>query len=198
MTLKSFLEYLLLEKNYSVHTVAAYERDLLGFSEFIKEQELGELDEVVYAMVRDWIVFLSSKAVSNKTINRKMASLKAYYSFLQKTGNIEVNPLANHKSLKVPKAVTVPFSENEMALLLDADVVEHDFVSIRDRLIVELLYGTGIRRAELISLQIAGVDLESKTIKVLGKQNKERYLPLLEGSLCLFKKVSSVKENNSC
>jgi len=123
---------------------------------------------------------LVDQGVSNRTINRKISSLKTYYKFLLKTGQIENNPLAKHKALKTSKKLQIPFSIDEVEDVLRFLNKAKDFESLRDKLIIELFYGTGIRRIELINLKISDVDIESGQIKVLGKRNKERYLPLLE------------------
>ncbi len=177
----SFLEYLTLEKNYSNHTIIAYQNDLYAFRDFCEiEIGLSDLKEVHYNHIRSFIVKLVSQGISNRSINRKLSTLKSYYKFLQKIQQVEVNPLANHKSLKVAKKVQVPFNKCEVEnvfLLLNQQ--EQTFTAIRDKLIVELLYSTGIRRIELIGLQLSDFDAHKKTIKVLGKRNKERILPLL-------------------
>jgi len=174
-----FIDYISFEKKYSVHTVNAYKRDLEIFQEFCyREYASTVIESSDYVEIRSWIVCLVSTGLSNRTINRKVSSLNSFYKFLQRTDQIENNPLATHKSLKVAKRVQVPFSENEISeVLLGFD--ENDFVSLRDKLLVELLYSTGIRREELIGLTHASVDLNNNMIKVLGKRNKERYVPLL-------------------
>lgn len=179
MPFSQFLEYLQLEKKYSPHTLKAYKADLNSFAEFLSSQlEEDNLVQVNYSQVRSWIVFLVSKGISNQSINRKISSLKAYYRFLLKTKQIEFSPLAKHRALKASKKVQVPFSETEVAYVLDA-IDAKDFSSIRDKLIIELFYATGIRRAELIEIKINDLDLNSNILKVLGKRNKERYIPLL-------------------
>ena len=182
MSLNPFLEYLNLEKNYSKHTVLAYEKDVTAFFVFLKEN-YGEEDpiSVAYAQIRAWIVSLVDAGVSNQSVNRKVSSLKAYYKFLLKVGDVAISPLVKHKSLKVSKRVQIPFSEKEVGLVLQDLRETQDFVSLRDLLMVELLYGTGMRRAELIDLTLGSVDFSQKTLKVLGKRNKERLIPLLPG-----------------
>lgn len=180
MALQSFISYLSLEKNYSEHTVKAYAKDISAFAEFcFDEYELQDIDEVDYSLIRNWIVHLVDSEVSNRSINRKIASLKAYYKFLQRIGKIGANPLAQHRALKTAKKIEVPFSEVEMEKVLSQIEFGDDFEGSRDRLIVELLYTTGIRRAELINLKMADVDLSNSLLKVLGKRNKERIVPLL-------------------
>ncbi|UWY30234.1 tyrosine-type recombinase/integrase [Flavobacterium sp. TR2] len=177
---EAFSDYLLLEKKYSSHTVGAYLNDIMSFESFIKESFGQEsIDLVNYSQVRSWIVFLVDREISNVSINRKMASLKAFYKFLLKAKQIEVNPMLKHKSLKTPKVVQVPFSEKELKDLLDLIEVPVGFEEIRDKLIVEMFYVTGMRRAELIHLMVKNVDRSGGVIKVLGKRNKERIIPIL-------------------
>ena len=178
--LKAFQEYLQLEKNYSLHTVTAYGNDLLFFQEFLKnifDQDL--LENVNYSMIRSWIVSMVDTGISNSSVNRKIASLKAFYKFLLKTKQIESSPLLKHKSLKTPKKLQIPFSENELDMVLNNLKFPEGYEGIRDKLIIDLFYTTGIRRIELINLKMQNVDLHSGTLKVLGKRNKERIVPII-------------------
>ncbi|AXB56775.1 tyrosine-type recombinase/integrase [Flavobacterium fluviale] len=176
----AFRDYLLLEKKYSPHTVGAYLNDILSFESFVSESfDQDNIDAVNYSHVRSWIVFLVDQDVSNVTVNRKMASLKAFYKFLLKSKQIEVNPMLKHKSLKTPKVVQVPFSEKELKDLLVEIEVPVGFEEVRDKLVIEMFYVTGMRRAELIHLMIKNVDRSAGVIKVLGKRNKERIIPIL-------------------
>ncbi len=182
-SIKQFQDYLSLEKKYSKHTVNAYVNDLNEFLGFTKiEFELESLNQVNYSQIRNWIVNLSNNGLSNLSINRKISALKAYFKFLQKINQIQTNPLIKHKSLKTPKKVQVPFSNKELDLMLNNFEFTNDFEGIRNKLIIELFYVTGIRRAELINLKINNVDLISDTIKVIGKRNKERIIPILSKS----------------
>ncbi|MHC0446216.1 tyrosine-type recombinase/integrase [Flavobacterium sp. 3-218] len=177
---EAFSDYLLLEKKYSSHTVGAYLNDIMSFESFLKESfDQENADLVNYSQVRSWIVFLVDQNISNVSINRKMASLKAFYKFLLKTKQIEINPMLKHKSLKTPKVIQIPFSEKELQDLLTVIDVPVGFEEIRGKLIVEMFYVTGMRRAELIHLMIKNVDRSNNTIKVLGKRNKERIIPIL-------------------
>jgi integrase/recombinase XerC len=181
MSLEAFLSYLSLEKNYSAHTVKAYNKDISDFKVFCLETyDVSDIDDVSYNLVRSWIIGLVNATISNRTINRKIASLKAYYRFLQRIGRIDANPLAKHKALKTSKKLEIPFSEVEMHTLLRQISFDKGFKGKRDKLIIELLYTTGIRRAELINLKLSDVNVVARTIKVLGKRNKERIVPLLE------------------
>ena len=179
MSIPQFKDYLLLEKNYSLHTIKAYEADLLSFQEFLStEFEYSDLKEVDYSQIRNWIVFLSESDISNRSINRKISSLKSYYRFLQKVGELAISPLQKHRPLKMAKKVQVPFSKVEVVNVIN-DIDTHSFEGIRDKAIIELFYSAGLRRIELINLQLVDLDLVGRNIKVLGKRNKERYLPLL-------------------
>src|SRR5690625_1942107 len=180
MYIEEFIAYLTHEKNYSAHTIQAYERDLCDFADYLqKDSSEVEIDEVAYTNIRYWIVHLVDSGISNRTVNRKMASLKAYFSFIQQIGIRDNNPLAHHRPLKVNHKVQVPFSQKEMKKALDQSVDYSDFNAVRNLLIIGLLYATGIRRAELISLYKSAVQVESRTIRVIGKGNKERLTPLL-------------------
>ena len=179
MSYSHFLEYLLLEKKYSPLTVKAYEADLKSFALFINE-EFGQegLPGVHYSQIRSWIIKLVEHGLNNRSINRKISSLKAFYRFLLTTGQIEINPLAAHKALKTKKSIQVPFSRDEVAAVIKA-IEPEDFKTARDLSIIMMFYATGIRRAELIGIKLGDLDLKNQMVKVLGKRNKERYIPLL-------------------
>ena len=187
MSIESFISYLSLEKNYSPHTITAYRNDLVEFKNYCRQQfQLEEINQVSYNLIRSWIVCLVESGVSNRSVNRKIASLKAYYKFLLRVGILTINPLAKHKALKTSKKIEIPFSEIEMENVISQIPFEDNFEGKRDKLIIELLYTTGIRRAELIGLRVKDVDYQAGTIKVLGKRNKERIIPLLEATKELF------------
>ena len=178
--LKSFQDYLQLEKNYSLHTVNAYVNDLIFFQEFLKNNfEQENLEGVNYSMIRSWIVSMVDNGISNSSVNRKVSSLKSFYKFLLKIKQIESSPLLKHKSLKTPKKIQIPFSEKELDNVLNHIEYPEGFDGIRDKLIIDLFYTTGVRRTELINLKLQNVDLSKNTLKVLGKRNKERILPIL-------------------
>ena len=178
--LKAFQEYLEFEKKYSLHTVNAYVNDLIFFEEFLKNNfESLEFEKVSYAIIRSWIVNMINDGMSNTSVNRKLSSLKSFYKFLLKIKQIEINPLQKHLSLKTPKKIQIPFSEKELDDVLNNLNFPQGFDGVRDKLIIDLFYATGIRRTELINLKIQNIDLKSSTMKVLGKRNKERILPIL-------------------
>jgi len=177
--LQAFRDYLALEKHYSPHTVQAYLRDIEFFADFL-EREFGAvaLTEVVYPQVRAWIVQMVDGGMSATSVNRKVSSLKAFFKFLLKARQIETSPLLKHKALKTPKKVQIPFSEKELDRVLDLLEFDEGFAGIRDKLIIDLFYTTGIRRSELINLKVR--DYSITTLKVLGKRNKERIIPVLD------------------
>ena len=179
MPIQKFIDYLLLEKKYSPQTVLAYQKDIEAFQLFLAQEFTdSEVSKANYAQIRTWIVQLVDRAISNRTVNRKISSLNSYYKFLLKTESINANPLAKHKALKVSKKIQIPFSETEVNTVLEGIDMD-SFEGVRDKLIVELFYSTGIRRIELVQLQLHDVDLSQAHIKVLGKRNKERIVPLL-------------------
>jgi len=179
MSISHFLEYLQSEKKYSLNTVKAYEMDLCSFNEFlVQEFDQSNLLHVNYPQIRNWIVSLVNSGIANRSINRKVSSLKAYYKFLLKTNQIAATPLAGHKALKIKKKVQIPFSEEEIANVIS--IIEPDsFKTSRDITIVTMFYATGVRRSELVGIKLQDLDLENGLIKVLGKRSKERYIPLL-------------------
>ena len=176
----AFRDYLVLEKNYSLHTQKAYCDDVDAFEIFLQEASFEVvLEKVAYSHIRSWVVFLVDSGLNTVSVNRKIASLKAFYKFLMKTKQISVSPLLKHRALKVSKNIQIPFSEKEMNSL---DVFFHDdtdFDSLRGRLMIEMFYATGMRRAEIINLRCKDVNVGAATIKVLGKRNKERIVPML-------------------
>jgi len=203
MPFKDFIDYLRLEKNYSVHTLTAYEKDLQVFLDFAsREYDYKHIKKVPYSVIRSWIVSLVDGGISNRSVNRKVSSLKSYYKFLLKTKQISENPLVKHKALKTSKKVQVPFSEKEINQVIDILEQEAGFEGVRNKLIVELFYATGMRRAELVNLKITDISLSQKNIKVLGKRNKERIIPLLPSILITLeqyleerKRLDSIKDS---
>ena len=195
----AFRDYLQLEKKYSLHTINAYLNDITYFELFNKEHfEQDTIEHVNYSQIRSWIVLLVDESISNVTVNRKIASLKAYYKFLLKIKQIEVSPLLKHKALKTPKKLQTPFSEKELIDVLHRFDESVGFEEIRDKLIIDLFYTTGMRRTELIHLKVSNVNLSGNTLKVLGKRNKERILPVLPiivQQLLAYNKERSSLEN---
>ena len=178
MHLSNFYDYLSKEKNYSSNTVIAYKKDVETFQEFCRVKfELNNLLKVTYPIIREWIINLSEKELSPLSINRKISSLSKYYDFLIKINELKSSPLKNHKRLKVQKKLIIPFSEDEVLKVVD--VFSKNFEGKRNVLIVDMLYSTGVRRDELINIKLNDVLLDENLVKVLGKRNKERLVPLV-------------------
>lgn len=186
---QAYSDYLQKEKNYSLLTLRAYLDDVLAFERYIKDEDVDmALEEVGYSHIRGWIVYLVENGIANNSVNRKISSLKSFYKFLLRSKQIEFTPLQKHKSLKTEKKVQVPFSEKELDDVMTDIEYSDDFEGIRNRVIIELFYTTGIRRAELIGLKMSSYDSGSQTLKVLGKRNKERILPVLDCTALLLSK----------
>lgn len=180
-----FKEYISDEKKYSLHTIIAYENDVHQFFDFIDfDFEKDNIVELDYTCIRNWIVQLKDFGLENKSINRKISSLQLFFKYLLKIDEIKVSPLVKHRSLRVAKREEIPFSEKEIEQVLSC--FENDFSSQRDSLIIELLYATGMRRGELVGLKDSSFDLFNQNVKVLGKRNKERIIPLFPS---LVKKI---------
>lgn len=189
---ESFLKH---EKKYSLHTVTSYMADVRSFLEFCDEvYEIKEPSEVTYTIVRQWIVSLSESQIKVRSINRKISSLRNYFSFLQQQGKVKVSPLLKHKSIKIAKIIHPPVSEAEVSQTLALLSNQHDFESIRNLLIIELLYSSGIRREELITLKGSDISYSDKTMKVTGKRNKQRVIPLLESIVTRMKDYEEIRD----
>lgn len=178
MLLKSFITYLTHEKRYSRHTVTSYQTDLDQFEGYIKSLELDFL-EVKHTNLRSYMVALMEEGSSENTINRKISALRSFYKFLHRSGKIDQNPSVLIKAPKIPKRLPVFVDAQKMDHLLDSDQYFDDsFPSVRDHLVIELLFGTGMRLTELLQLKDSDIDTYSGTIKVMGKRNKERIIPI--------------------
>ncbi|KUJ57197.1 tyrosine-type recombinase/integrase [Chryseobacterium aquaticum] len=190
---EKFLDYLRLEKRYSPHTITSYRRDLDDFHSFYLKTESSE--NVLKAdkkVIRNFIVELSENKISKRSINRKISALRSFYLFLLKLGEIEISPLETITSLKFYAEKQIPMSEEEMELLQNnvMDKVEN----VLDRCIIEVLYQTGIRKAELCGLIFENVNLEVQQLKILGKGNKERYIPISEDLANLLKNYLQIRK----
>ena len=189
MDFSPFFDYLLLEKKYSQRTVIAYKNDLKSFHSFnLLRFDQKNIQSANYSQIRSWIVSLVQNKISNTSINRKVSSLNSYYKFLLKIGEIKINPLHEHKALKTKSTIQLPFSEMEISNVLNPVNFDKSFEGYRDYLIIDLLYSTGVRRQELINLKIQNIDYSNNRIKVIGKRNKERYIPLINSTIVLIDK----------
>ncbi len=184
MPIHKFIEYLEYEKAYSKHTLKAYSTDLQSFQLFL-DCTYPDVDilEVSYKQIRTWIVSLANNELTNRSINRKLSALKSFYKFYEKVQLIESNPMSAHQSLKTQNRIIVPFSKDELEKISSIFGYPKTFETARDHIILELLYTTGMRRSELIHLKTNAIDRSAKAIKVLGKRNKERIIPLLDTTL---------------
>jgi len=195
LSILHFIEYIKFEKKYSPFTITAYKKDLEAFKYFYeKEYKEVDISTIPYTIIRSWIISLVESGITNRTINRKISSLKSYYNYLLKTKQINQSPLRKHQSLKVAKKVNVPFSQKEMFEVLQGFEDAKDFESVRDKLLIELLYSTGMRRSELIDLKNTSIDLSQSIVKVNGKRNKERQIPLLNSVIKSIENYKVQKE----
>ena len=193
MYLSDFKNFIESEKKYSKHTVSAYVNDLEEFNKFLNINRVKLNEKLNYSFVRQWIVELSENGLSTRSINRKISSLKSYFNFLIAINKLNVSPLKLHRNLKVEPKIIIPFNEREMDKVFE--IFNNNSGKLdRDFLIIEILYSTGIRRDELINLKFEDIYFEQGLIKVLGKRNKERLVPVLPNLLSKIKKYSS---NNS-
>lgn len=201
MLIEKFLDYLQLEKNYSSNTLSAYKRDLIQYNNFIIENNGNlEIENADYKIIRSWIVSLVSSNISNRSINRKVSSLKSFYKFLIKTDTIKSSPLKAHSPLKQSKKIQVPFSQEEINSLLDSDFFTNDYKGVLQKSIIAFFYFTGVRRIELINIKESDISLESSTIKVMGKRSKERIIPILpklKKSLKYYREIRSKYNGNT-
>ena len=177
MLFNKFEDYLTFEKKFSVNTTKAYLKDIRDFEIFLAQNETKLSHEINYSFIRQWIVKLSEKKYSKISINRKIASLKSYFNFLVNIGMLNSSPLKAHKNLKSSSKIVIPFSVDEINKVFDS--FDSFDISDRDKLIIEIFYSTGIRREELINIKIDNILFSEKMIKIHGKRNKERMIPML-------------------
>lgn len=181
MPISTFLQYLSAEKRYSKHTLTAYNNDLSNFVEFLNSTfNLKDLKQASPEMVRSWVVELMNNGLSARTVNRKISSLNSFYRHLIIKGEIESNPVKNISTLKSAQRIPVFVEQEQINEYLKAETIDTNFPAFRDKLVIDLLYSTGIRRAELIALTTDSIDFANMTLKVYGKGNKERLIPLSE------------------
>jgi integrase/recombinase XerC len=188
MSISSYLAYLSFEKKGSPHTVKAYKTYLESFQDFLLLNQEGTLIEnVSYSQIRLWIVRLVELGNSTRTVNTKISALRSYFTFLMRIQVISVSPLKEHKALKTASKVALPFSLEEIEAVLDTKIYSQDFKGRTQRTLIGLFYYTGIRRSELIELKRINVNLSKGLMKVIGKRNKERILPLLPEIITVLK-----------
>jgi len=178
--LQSFLNYLEFEKRSSKHTISSYSLDLQGFLSFIDTIKINECTD---KNIRNWIVHLSEQELSPRTINRKLTAVRSFFYFLQKINALSCNPVQKIRSLKTKKRLPFFVEKKSMEVLFDSIDFGEGFLAKRDRVILELLYATGMRRSELLNLHVSSIDFSSNALKVLGKRNKERIIPILDETI---------------
>lgn len=185
---EEFIDYLRYEKRLSLHTVIAYSNDLDQFFIYLKSvYSLDDIKEVNHSVIRSWIVSLMENKIIARSVNRKISTLKSYYKFLLREKLLAVNPMHKIQSPKNPKRLPVFVEESKMNSLIEDVTFENDFEGRRNLLIIEMLYSTGMRRIELVNLKESDINYYNSTVKVLGKRNKERLVPLTSGLVELIK-----------
>lgn len=190
----SFLEYIQFEKRYSDHTLISYRNDLSQFEEHLLKTSSNTITHAHYNDIRSWMVHLVNSGISASSISRKMACLRSYYKYLLREEVIKESPMVKVKSPKIKKQLPVFVQEDNILDLLDKFQFTADFSGQRDKLILELLYGTGIRLSELIELKESDCNLHARTIKVLGKRNKQRIIPINNSLYNLIKNYQTLKK----
>ncbi|RFZ95402.1 integrase [Mucilaginibacter conchicola] len=208
MFLGDFIQYIRNEKRYSPHTVTAYETDLQQFLHYLnppqEEPTTKHPAEISYHDIRNWMVQQMDAGIGPRSINRKLATLRKYFKYLLQRGEVTANPTAKIIAPKITKGLPVVVEADKMTALLDGKIKKDDkpvftddFAGLRDKLIIEMLFGTGMRLAELLGLKDEDIDTRDKTIKVLGKRNKQRIIPLNNELLALIDQYREAKKSEN-
>ncbi|HEY2580638.1 MAG TPA: tyrosine-type recombinase/integrase [Mucilaginibacter sp.] len=207
MFTERFIRYIKFEKRYSPHTVSAYQSDLHQFISFLNNPEkekpaptpvITHPSEISHYQIRNWMVELMNQQVIARSINRKIATLRKYFKFLLQEGLIEVNPVSKINTPKIPKNLPVIVEDARLTQMLDDnEVFGNDFKGTRDKLIIEMLFGTGMRLSELLGLKETDINVYEGTVKVLGKRNKERIIPVNSELKQLIAEYLELKKNQN-
>jgi integrase/recombinase XerC len=207
MFLGRFIQHIKFEKRYSPHTVSAYQSDLDQFLLFLNppdaEASVSRPSDITHHDIRNWMVQLMDEGISPRSVNRKVATLRKYFKFLLQEGDITVNPTSRINTPKVPKNLPVVVDGDKLTGMLDGKldgaekIFTDDFQGIRDKLIIEMLFGTGIRLAELTGIKETDINFYENTIKVLGKRNKQRIIPLNTELVLLLKQYIELKKSEN-
>ncbi|MPL92280.1 Tyrosine recombinase XerC [bioreactor metagenome] len=193
--LDEFINYLITEKHYSINTVTAYKTDLKQFEQYIKEVfDKTDAKDVNSDMIRDWIMQQSKDKICNRSINRKIASLRTYFRFLIKAQEVEKNPLLKIPPIKSSKRNPIFIMEDDMDKIIHNIEYEDSFYGKRDKLIISLLYATGIRKSELLSLEEKDFEFSKQELRVFGKRRKERVIPIGNKIISLLKEYLEQKK----
>ncbi|RYE49631.1 MAG: integrase, partial [Sphingobacteriales bacterium] len=194
MSVDHFLTYLLHEKRYSPHTIHSYEGDLLQFRDFMLVTFNTELEDAVHTHVRDFMVWLMEQGNSASSVGRKLSTLRTFFKYLIREEKVRVNPMAFVKAPKIPKRLPVFVDDHKMDQLLDSkEFFDDTFRSVRDKLVIETLFGTGVRLAELLSIKESDIDFYEQSIRILGKRMKERVVPITKPLANLLKEYIDLK-----
>lgn len=184
----AFIKYLQYEKRMSPHTVLSYSNDLQQFQAYLEAiYKVSDIREVNHSIIRSWIVSLMDNKLSSRSVNRKISTLKSFYKYLLREKVVTINPMGKIQSPKNPKRLPIFIEESKMEAISTGDIYGEGFKGARDMLLIEVLYATGMRRAELINLKIRDIDLVKGTLKVLGKRNKERLIPVTSNLAVLIR-----------
>jgi len=199
MFLERFIQYIQYEKRYSPHTVSAYQSDLEQFFRFLNhpEQIVSHPSKITYQHIRGWMVNLMEDMTA-RSVNRKLATLRKYFKFLVREGVITNNPASKVQSPKIVKHLPIVVEDEKLnAMLNSGDVFTEDFAGLRDKLVIETLFGTGIRLAELVGLKEGDINFYDGTMKVLGKRNKERIIPINHELRTLLQRYLALKKSEN-
>jgi integrase/recombinase XerC len=194
MSEKHYIQLLSSEKQFSEHTIKAYKNDLAIFTTFLEtEYELTQIEKASNEMIRSWVVSLMEKHESPTTINRRISTLKSYFKYLKSQDIVETNPVSQIKAIKSPSHIPNYFEKDKLNTFINEFDDSTDFKTVRDHLVIELLYSTGLRLSELIALDEQSVNKELKTLKVHGKGNKERLIPLSNKMITVINNYNQIK-----
>jgi integrase/recombinase XerC len=177
-TITQYIDYIKLERRYSSHTVQAYENDLKQFRQFISDLYKQDIIEASYSVIRAWIVYLNSNNISKRSINRKITALRSYYKYHLIHDRISVNPALKITLLKTDKPLPIYVEEESMENMFENVEFPDDYNGVMAKTMIDLLYSTGIRVSELVNMKLNNINWHSGNIKVLGKRNKERMIPI--------------------
>ncbi|MBK5719321.1 tyrosine recombinase XerC [Dysgonomonas sp. Marseille-P4677] len=195
LLIEKYIKYLRYEKNFSLHTEISYSTDLQQFSEFLKEH-FPEIDikAADSDIIRLWIVSLMEAKISARSVNRKLSTLKSFYKYLLRINEISINPVKKITGPKTPKPIPAFINNTDMDKILDNTNFDDSYESLRNQIMIELFYATGIRRAELIGLRDTDVDFSNETIQVTGKRNKQRIIPFSDGMRTLLEQYITIRD----
>jgi integrase/recombinase XerC len=190
-----FIDYIQYEKRYSHHTVSAYRNDLDQFFNFLQiNYNITDICEVTHPMIRSWVVLLMEEKMSPRSVNRKITTLKSFYKFLLREGRVSINPMKKIISPKTSKKLPSFIAKEKMERLFDTIDFGEGFPGIRDKIVLEILYDTGMRLSELINLKESDIDFHRSTLKVLGKRNKERLIPFSDNFSAILKTYQQARK----